>query len=113
VTDIRLNSDGDIWWENGLIDTVTGNEEILQRLQLALETGLGEWSFDTSVGIPYRASTESRAGNEALLEGAIRATCERILGVDSVRALELVRDPSLRHLTVNVDTVYGRVTVTR
>lgn len=113
MADIKLNSDGDIWWENGRIAVVTGDAAVLQELQLALEMGLGEWAFDTAAGIPYRATTESRDGNEALLEGAIRATATRILGPEAVQAVELIRDPSTAHLTVNVDTIYGRVTVTQ
>lgn len=113
MTDIKLNADGDFWWENGILGIVRGNDAKLQELQLALEMGKGEWKWDTDAGIPYRVTTNSRDGNEALLEGSVRATCRDVLGQESVLAVEFIRDPETRHLTINVDTVYGRVTVTQ
>lgn len=111
MTDIKLDTDGDIWFENGLIDTVEGDEEKLQRLQDALETGLGEWAFDITEGVPYVEAAAERSVNKALLEGSIRIICDRILGENSVRAIEYIEDPSTRTLTANIDTIAGGVQV--
>ena len=52
MTDVRLDSTDDLYWVDGLLDTVTGDDEILQRVWIALNTGLGEWIFDILFGFP-------------------------------------------------------------
>lgn len=110
MTDIRLDSDGDLWYEDGLIDTVTDDDEDLQRLQIAFETGLGEWAFDTEAGMPWKAAAATREVAEVLLDGAIRAISDRILGSDSVRGIAFTQVDD--HMYVSVETIRGTVTLT-
>lgn len=116
MTDIKLthNSDGsygDITWTNGEIDTVTDEEEILQRVWIALNTGRGEWAFDTDFGFPYRQLTERRGVDKVLIEGMVRSVIEPITGAESIRAIEIEHDALTKVMTITVDTDYGIVEV--
>lgn len=110
MTDILLDALGDIAYENGLISTVDGDDEILQRLWIALNTGLGEWAFDTSFGFPYKQLiTDGKPLDRIRVEGAIRAVAEPIIGKGAITAMEIDHDPITQTLTITVDSVYGSV----
>lgn len=111
MTDVLLDDTGDLYYKDGLIDTVDGDEEILQRVWIAMNTGLGEWAFDTAFGFPYKQFTSTRGVPELLIEAATRAVVEPITGDGSIRDIEILHDPVLKELTVTVDTIYGAVTV--
>lgn len=55
MIDFKLGDDGDITISEGKFELIeTYQESVRQRLQVRLQTFLGEWFLDTSVGIPYR-----------------------------------------------------------
>lgn len=116
MTDIKLSNLGngalgDLVWDNGEIATVDGDDEILQRIWIALNTGRGEWAFDTDFGFPYRQLTERRGVDKVLIEGMVRTVIEPITGPESIRKIEVSHDPLTKLLTISVDTIYGIVEV--
>jgi len=112
MTDIKLDSTGDIHWVNGETDTVAGSDEILQAAKIAMDTGRGEWAFDTSFGFPYSQVIGQRGVDETMIEAAVRSTLEPILGDGAIRSIEVTLDNVTRQVTINVDSVYGEIEAT-
>ena len=111
MTDILLDATGDLAWSEGLISTVEGDDEILQRLWIALSTGLGEWAFDTSFGFPCKqVIARGKPLDRTFVEGAIRAVAEPIVGTGGITAINIVHDAPTQTLTISVDSIYGTVT---
>ena len=55
MMDFKLGSDGDLLFEDGKFTLLTTIQEaVRQRIQIRLQTFLGEYFLDTSVGLPYR-----------------------------------------------------------
>ena len=53
--DFKLGSGGDLLFEDGKFTLLTTIQEaVRQRVQIRLQTFLGEYFLDTSVGLPYR-----------------------------------------------------------
>lgn len=109
MTDVLLDSTNDLYYVDGLIDTVEGDDEVLQRVWIALSTGLGEWAFDILFGFAYLLIASSRGVSDLIIEGAVRAVVEPITGAGSIRAIEIVREPEISKVTITVDTIYGEV----
>jgi len=111
MTDILLDSLGDIAYSNGLISTVEGDDEVLQRLWIALNTGLGEWAFDTSFGFPYKQiSQQGKLLDRVYVEGAVRAVAEPIIGQGAITEIDIDHNAATQVLTISVDSIYGSVT---
>lgn len=53
--DIKLSDDNDILFDNSDNPAVTGEErqDVAQRLTIKLQTYLGEWFLNNTVGVPY------------------------------------------------------------
>ncbi len=109
MTDVRLDSTHDLYWVDGLLDTVTGDDEILQRCWIALNTGLGEWAFDTLFGFPYLQITGERGVTDMFIEAAVKLLLEPIIGVGSIKEITIVREPEIQKMTITVDTIFGEV----
>ncbi len=109
MTDVKLDAAGDLYYVDGLTATVDGDDEILQRAWIALNTGLGEWLFDILFGFPYLQVTGVRAVTDMFIEAAVKLLLEPILGVGAIKAISIVRDPEAQKMTITVDTIYGEV----
>ena len=112
MTDVLLDATGDLYWVNGETDTVSGDDELLQRLWIALSTGLGEWAFDTTLGFPYREITQTRPASDDLIKARVRYVCDRVLGDGATVAIEVTRDAATQSVTIDVDCDYGAIQVT-
>lgn len=109
MTDVLLDSTGDLYWVDGLLGTVTGDGEILQRANIAINTGLGEWAFDILFGFPYLQVTGERGVTDMFIEAAVKLLLEPIIGVGSIKEITIVREPEIKKATITVDTIYGEV----
>ena len=109
MTDLALDALGDLAYSGGQLSTVSGGAEVEQSLQIALETGLGEWAFDTSKGVAYRGGWRTRPINNALINADVRRVCLGVDGIASVDAVVITPDFTSRSVTVAVEctTIYG------
>lgn len=113
MTDIRLDDDGDIWFEDGLIDTVEALEELEQSLLIAFQTGLGEYAFDTAAGVGYRQVIFVKPTDETKVRGEMTRVALGREGVTAVLEIIIDTDEATRHSTISVslDTIFGDATV--
>ena len=85
--------------------------ECVQRVQRRVLTHLGEWMYDTSVGMDWRGLVQRKGVDLDVAAAAIRVVIERDPDVTRCRFVEIERGGS-RTATVywQADTVYGSVT---
>jgi hypothetical protein len=115
--DIRLDSDHDIWYENGLIDSVsdssvdgvTDTSELQQSLKIAFLTGLGEYAFDTDAGVGYREIVFVKPFDEVRVRAEMTRVALGREGVTEVKEIVIDTDFEIRHstITLTLDTIYG------
>lgn len=114
MTDIRLDElTHDIWFEDGLIDTVEELAELEQALKIAFLTGLGEYAFDTSAGVGYRQVVFVKPVDETKIRGELTRVALARDGVTAVLEIVIDTDEVTRHstITVSLDTIYGDASV--
>lgn len=82
--DLALDTDGDLLVVDGDLVLTSGVDAIASDLQARLQTFAGEWSLDTSIGLPYFTEIANRP-TDARLRELFRS---EILGTPGVTALE-------------------------
>lgn len=109
MTDLALDTLHDLAYSGGQCSTVADGDEIEQSLKIALQTGLGEWAFDTAAGVAYRGGWRVRPISNTVIQADVRRVCLGVEGVVSVDAVEITHDPVARSVVVGVEvtTIYG------
>ncbi len=101
--------------------TNTGNlrmtsdlESIAQGIRRALNTYLGEWFLDTSLGVDWRGRILVKNPNSALIADEIRTVVQGVVGVRSVTNINVSLNKSTRALTGSFTAVsdLGQLTAT-
>ncbi|PHM55135.1 hypothetical protein [Xenorhabdus sp. KK7.4] len=108
----RQDANGDYSFGQGdntfLIDSP---ETVAQAVKTRLDLWRGDWFLDVEEGTPYREAVLEKNYTSAL------ALEERILdteGVTGILALDAIRDPNTRKITITatINTRYGKTTLT-
>lgn len=74
MTDLLLDSNGDLSITNGLLDlTSTISEDTKQRLSIKFKTYLGEWYLDLSQGIPYFEEILKKGASKNLVDSIFKS----------------------------------------
>jgi hypothetical protein len=101
-------------WDIYLDDTndwvmVEDEDEVIQRVAVALKTHRGEWLFDTDLGLDYRGTIMVKNPDLELITGLIRALIVSVEDVTGITQLSLDYDGAARTLDVTgqVTTIYG------
>ena len=86
----KLNSDGDIYRENGKIAVLsTVQEYVRQRLQIKFRTFQTEWWLDQSFGMPYKANFEG--GATILGKGMSKQDIDALFVLEARKEPEVIR----------------------
>ena len=72
TTDLKL-VDGDLVIENGDLVLATGRDVVLESIRIDLATNLGDWVFDTEVGLDYFGVIFTKPVDLPGIEAAITA----------------------------------------
>lgn len=91
----------DIVIENGLLQTVEGDDELIQRLDFKVNFFENDWFIDLSFGIPYFGRILQRGANVDDLYGVYEKALAEEPGVERVRFMSLVIDPQVRILRLS------------
>ncbi len=102
MTDIRLDDTGDIWYEGGNVSTVTGVEEVAQSADIAYDTGLGEWAYDTDAGVAFLGVITRPGATDAEIVAELRRVGANIRNVLAVEEVVLTRDNVTRTITADI-----------
>lgn len=109
--DLRLDEAGDLALESGDLVTVSGVEEIAQRLRIRLRLFRGEWLLDEAAGVPYWEQILGHKLSRAALLTIIRdqiLACPGVLDVLSLDASQGAGSRDVR-LAFTASTEAGEV----
>jgi hypothetical protein len=101
-----------IMQSNGQLQLVTGVYSAAQSISNALQLWLGEYDFNTSVGVPYGIIFNGTQNNQALIELQVRNTIMSynnylptnkvsIDGVKKIKSLSFTYDNTARKFVIN------------
>ena len=94
--------------QNGDLVLDKGSDEVFQRIQDKLRSYEGEWFLDDE-GIPYFDEALRKGGRAGDIEALISSAVSSVVGVQTVKSIELYVDTETRDLYVDlvVSTIYG------
>ena len=101
MSDIALDSDGDLLIENDALVLVEGDDAIVQHLSIRFRFVLGEWFLDTRLGIPYFDEILVKNPDFSRVRGILRQTILTTPGIASIEKFSLQFDGAIRKLTVS------------
>ena len=117
MTDIRLDTDGDIdvtdFTSPRLFSASESLQAIAQHVLIRLRTFQGEWFLDTLEGVPYFQQILGVKGGEAVALGLIRDRILNTPGVTSVTAISVELDSArTMHVSFSAMTDAGALSLT-
>lgn len=83
VVDVELDQNGDI---GAITRHITGIPLVLQRVKIRLQTFLGEWILDQTVGLPFLAFAEQKPPDVNGISAVVQATIVSVPGVNRIRS---------------------------
>jgi hypothetical protein len=111
MIDLLLTDDLELDLTNGSLSTATDSTQIAQHVLARLRTFLGEWTFDTSAGVPYYEEILVKAPDLSVVDGYLKAAILGTPGVVELVSYSSVLDVGTRTLTVEAEYYdeYGRL----
>jgi hypothetical protein len=111
TTDLKLSSTHDLLLKDGKLLLTEGASQRAQQIKIALLTFLGEWEFDTSIGIPYLEQILVKTPNKFRVEAILRKKILAVQGVRRITAFGLDINRINRSLSVHfvAETDEGKV----
>jgi len=100
MSDIALDSDGDLLITNDALVLVEGDDAIVQQLVIRFQFFLGEWFLDTRIGIPYFGEILIKNPDLSRVRAIFKQTVLTTPGIASLEEFSLVVDGSTRKATV-------------
>lgn len=101
MSDIALDSDGDLLITKGALSLVIGDDAIVQNLQIRLQFFLGEWFLDTRLGMPYFEEILTKNPDLTRVRGIFRQAILTTRGIASIVSLNMNFDRATRALAVD------------
>ena len=96
---LALDSSGDLLLDGGL-KIIGGPKALAQLAKTKLQTFLGEWVFDTTIGTPWFQSILGRPGDASLIRSILLRRIQSFEGVDRVLRLEVTIDRINRGVSI-------------
>ena len=100
MMDFDLLTTGDLRIVNGDIVMIEGLDEVRQRVLFRMRTQLGEWDFDTTLGLDYFGEILKNDPDLALIQTRILTLVATTPGVLQVRDLDVSLDAPSRTMRV-------------
>lgn len=98
---LYLNKDGDLEFDGlNSFKMVEGDDEVRQRLRIAILTNMGEWFLDTSLGVPWMDMLGKR-NNQDEIKQAILKELKKDDDVQSIETIDIVFDDHERTLNIS------------
>jgi hypothetical protein len=113
MTDILLNSSGDIDMSAGSPQLVRGIDLVAQRIHIRLRFFLAEWPYDITAGFPFFQAVFVAGPNLSYIRGKIADTIKATPGVLEVQEVTLDVDRQARTATCTfkATTTFGPLAV--
>ena len=98
---IALNSDNDMFAEDGKIKRVYDGAQVVQHVRSRLLHYLGEWFLDTLAGVDYFGKIFVKPADLAETEAELKTTILETPGFNTLDTFEMAFDNTTRLLTVS------------
>jgi len=111
--DLKLDDTNDLVVENNELVLIDGVDLIRQLLIQRLQTFLGEWFLDTSLGIPYYQDILKKTAVVSTISNILKDEILDTTGVLELQTFELDFTESSRELSLefSVRTQEGTITI--
>lgn len=106
--DFKLDANGDLSLEEGDFVLLTGADAIASDLKARLQTFLGEWFLDTSIGVPYFTEVYGKTPAPRL-EAIFREEILKTPGVLEILAMQVQKSGRTLSVTFRVSTDFGEL----
>ena len=100
---LKLDSTGDIDVTNNELSFIEGSEEIQQLVSQRLQTFMGEWFLDITIGLPYYQHILTKRVNPTVVNAVIVREIITTDGFKELTAFQMDYDESTRKLEVDFD----------
>jgi hypothetical protein len=101
MSSFALDDDGDLLFENGNLSLTTGLEAIRQHVQVRFNFFLGEWGFDTTLGVPWFQSILVKAPAYAVVSQILKNVILNTPGVIELTEFSFDYDSATREASLN------------
>lgn len=102
------NLTGDLVIESGGFNTVTGDEEIAQRVRTQIGRLLSEWFLNITLGIPWFGEQGLLGSKDVKsIDLALRRELKKVYGVKTIRTMNIVQQGRNVSAYVEVDTIFS------
>jgi len=102
----------DIAFENGKLKTVTGINEIANRIIVNLNTYVGENYRDVTHGVDYFNNVYGHEVTDTVTQDELKAAIINTRGVTALTSFNLVRNDRTGNLTAQIQTTEGEINLT-
>ena len=104
MTDIALNSEGDLDFSNSGFQLTSGTDAVLQKITLVFKTIRGEWFANRLVGLPAFDTIFKSSGSDTkiLFDNYLKKVIVSIDGVDSLVFYNSVLSGKLFEITITI-----------
>lgn len=100
TTDLKLSNQHDLLIKDGQLVLTSGAHQKAQQVKIALLTFLGEWQFDTTIGVPYLDDVLVKTPNQIKISAVFRQKILEVEGINRLLDFDLSIDRKARALIV-------------
>jgi hypothetical protein len=90
----------------GILAFADSKDYVLQKIKSRLKFMLGEWFYDTTLGVPWFEQVLIKNPNLQLIQHLISNVIAAVPGITSVTTVEIAFEPSTRTLAIAYAAVY-------
>lgn len=101
MSDIKLNTDGDVDISQPDLQLTTGTNAIDQHLKQRLKMFLGEWFLDNRIGLPYFQHILKKNPDPIVIDSVYKRQILTTPGILELLSFDLDLDIPTRQLTVS------------
>lgn len=101
MSDLKLDSTGDLQITDGDLVLTTTTDRIDQYVRQRLQTFLGEFFLDTRVGVPYFEHILKKRIDPIVIDSILKKEIIETPGVTEITEFDLDLDSQTRTLTLN------------
>ena len=109
LKDLALNEKGDLYISSGGDFAIV--DSLRQAIQIKLRWALGEWQYNTDLGIPYFEKILVKKPNVAEVTNIIRNALLEFQEVTSIKSCQVTLDDSARTATCHFGIQAGEETI--
>lgn len=108
-----LDSSGDIFFVNGMLEMLENKENLKQRVKNSLISYQGDWFLSPEIGVDWFSFFGKKQVSEKELQIAIKENLQKDLEITKIEELEIEANKEKRQaiITIKLQSKYGELEV--